>query len=56
MPTNPPLPDPQSSDDGEFAKRDYHAPELQELGTVTEITASGPPADAPYDSGTGYVS
>jgi hypothetical protein len=55
MPTNPPLPDPQSSDDGEFAKRDYHGPELQELGTVTEITASGPPG-GDYDSGTGYVS
>jgi hypothetical protein len=39
----------------DLLKRDYHAPELRDLGKVTELTATSP-SGTPYDSGSGYAS
>jgi hypothetical protein len=37
------------------SKRDYHAPVLQELGKVAEVTATGETSFNPYADGvTGY--
>lgn len=29
----------------------YHAPQIENLGSMTEVTAGGPPSDAPENDG-----
>jgi hypothetical protein len=55
MPQTPPAPDGSPARYEAVAKRDYHAPELRDLGKLTEVTATNP-GGTPYDSGDAYAS
>jgi hypothetical protein len=52
MPPTPPADTPPAGPD-ESVKRPYHAPELQDLGSIAEVTSGGPGGD--FDGG-GYSS
>jgi hypothetical protein len=43
--------DPASPDESDIAKREYHAPALEDLGTVAEVTATNSGTPGTVDTG-----